>query len=148
MNAILDSASENGVNWIVFLLGIWLLKALLDKQYKSWREDQSRVHGFFEHAGELLDRFSNSILANQNTIMVMVKETSKASDDIILEAIRDMNTASNEATGAIILTLGIKENRTVEAIEGLIRALHEELAASRAAPPPVGGTGSQVRGTP
>ena len=134
---------QYGPNWLVLATMIWLLKRVLEKQYKSFCDDQRRVHNFFERAQESMDRFSETIIKNQSTILVTIKDTSRASNDIILDAVRTMNEDSTKATGGIILALGIKENHTVEAIERLLIALREDLATARAAPP-AGGTGSQV----
>ena len=91
-----------------------------------------------------LERFSKTILDNQATILQTIKSTGRESDEYMLTSIRKMATSSNEATGGILLALGHKEARTIEAIESLARAIRDDLAAMRS-PPPTGGTGSQVR---
>jgi hypothetical protein len=144
MNAILDSAAQNGVNWIVFLCGLWLLKVVLDKQYKSFRDDQERVHRFFERSANAIDRFAKEIANGQSVIMVRIEDANKSSADKILGAIGEMTSATiiyNAATG---VSLQARENRTVEAIERLLIALREDLATLRPAPPK-GDTGSAVR---
>ena len=147
MNAILDSASENGVNWIVLLSVVLIFKGVLERWYRSTRRDQAHVHGFYERQTEALERFSQTILTNQQLIMTAIKDTRRANDDIVINAIRDMGTSSNDSTGRILVALGHREEATIAAIEGLARAIRDDLAALRV-PPPVGGTGSQVRGTP
>jgi hypothetical protein len=144
MNAILASAEQNGINWIVFLCGLWLLKVVLDKQYKSFRDDQERVHRFFERSANAIDRFAKEIANGQSVIMVRIEDANKSSADKILGAIGEMTSANNAATGAIIFSLQARENRTVEAIERLLIALREDLATLRPAPPK-GDTGSAVR---
>jgi len=108
------------------------------------RADQDRMHAFCDRTADIVDRFSRTILENQTAIMALVKDTSSASDDKIINAIREMSTASNEATGRVLLALGKREENTILAIEALARAIRDDLAALRN-PPPAGGTGSQVR---
>ena len=141
---MITSLSQNWPNWLAMLCIVGLLKGVLEKQYRSWRSDQNRMHGVSERMADALERFSKTILANQATILEAVKDTRRANDDIVINAIREMGTASNDSTGRILLALGHREELTVLAIEGLVRAIRDDLAALRA-PPPVGGTGSQVR---
>jgi hypothetical protein len=142
------SVAQNWPNWVA-LLGIVLissraLKGVLEKWYAGMRADQNRMHTFCDNTVEILDRYSKTILENQNTILETVKDTRRANDDIIINAIREMSTASNDSTGRILLALGRREEQTVLAIEALARAIRDDLAALRN-PPPAGGTGSQVR---
>ena len=137
--------SQNWPNWVVMLSTVLLLKGVLERWYRSFRSDQDRVHGFFERQTDALERFSKTILANQATIQAAIKDTRRANDDIVIGAIREMGTASSDSTGRILLALGHREEATIAAIEGLARAIHDDLVAM-CAPPPVGGTGSQVRG--
>ena len=141
---MITSLSQNWPNWLALLCIVGLLKGVLEKQYRSWRADQTKTHGISERMADALERFSKTILDNQATILETVKKTGRDSDDFVLTAIREMSTKSNEATGGILLALGRKEAKTIEAIESLARAIRDDLAALRT-PPPAGGTGSQVR---
>ena len=145
---MMPSVSQNWPNWVA-LLSIILIagrtfKGVLEKWYRGMRADQDRMHGFCDRTVDILDRYSKTIVENQKAIMAMVKDTRRANDDIIIAAIREMATASNDSTGCILLALGRREEQTVLAIEALARAIRDDLAALRN-PPPVGGTGSQVR---
>lgn len=137
------AVENNWPNWLVLLSFVLLLKGVLEKQYRSWRTDQSRAFGVSERMAVAFERFGQTILANQALILASIKDARRADDDIVINAIRDMATASNESTGRILLALGRREELTVLAIEGLVRAIRDDLAALRV-PPPVGGTGSQV----
>ena len=141
---MMPAVSQNWPNWLALLCIVGLLKGVLEKQYRSWRADQTKAHGISERMADALERFSKTILDNQATILETVKKTGRDSDDFVLTAIREMSTKSNEATGGILLALGRKEAKTIEAIESLARAIRDDLAALRT-PPPAGGTGSQVR---
>ena len=141
---MITSLSQNWPNWLAMLCIVGLLKGVLEKQYRSWRSDQNRMHGVSERMADIIERFSKTILDNQATILETVKKTGRDSDDFVLTAIREMSTSSNEATGGILLALGRKEAKTIEAIESLARAIRDDLQALRV-PPPVGETGSQVR---
>jgi hypothetical protein len=146
---MMPSVSQNWPNWVA-LLSIILIagrtfKGVLEKWYRGMRADQDRMHAFCDRTADIVDRFSRTILENQTAIMALVKDTSSASDDKIINAIREMSTASNEATGRVLLALGKREENTILAIEALARAIRDDLAALRAPPPPAGGTGSQVR---
>ena len=79
-----------------------------------------------------------------NRILEAIKDTRRANDDIVINAIREMANASNDSTGAILMALGGREKEMIAAINGLARGIRDDLATLRA-PPPVGGTGSQVR---
>ena len=138
------SVAQNWPNWVVMLSTVLLLKGVLERWYRSSRSDQDRVHGFFERQTDALERFSKTILENQATIQAAIRDTRRANDDIVIGAIRDMGTSYNESTRAILLALGHREEATVLATESLARAIRDDLAAMRA-PPPVGGTGSQVK---
>ena len=145
---MMPSVSQNWPNWVA-LLSIILIagrtfKGVLEKWYRGMRADQDRMHAFCDRTANIVDRFSRTILENQTAIMALVKDTSSASDDKIINAIREMSTASNEATGRVLLALGKREENTILAIEALARAIRDDLAALRN-PPPAGGTGSQVR---
>ena len=145
---MIASASHNWPNWLallsIILLGSQATKSVLERWYRSMRVDQERTHALSERMVEALDRFSQTILQNQATILETIRSTGRTSNDYMLNAIREMSTNSNEATGGILLALGRKEARTIEAIENLARAIRDDLAALRS-PPPVGGVGSQVR---
>ena len=141
---MMPAVSQNWPNWLALLCIVALLKGTLERQYRQWRGDITRAHGISERMADALERFSQTILANQATILEAIKNTRRANDDIVINAIREMGTASNESTGRILLALGHREEMTVLAIEGLARAIRDDLAVLRA-PPPAGGTGSQVR---
>ena len=138
------SASQNWPNWVFLVSIVLLFKGTLERWYRKMRADQDRMHAFCDRTADIVDRFSRTILENQTAIMALVKDTSSASDDKIINAIREMSTASNEATGRVLLALGKREENTILAIEALARAIRDDLAALRN-PPPAGGTGSQVR---
>ncbi len=141
---MMPAVSQKWPNWLALLCIVALLKGTLERQYRQWRGDITRAHGISERMADALERFSQTILANQATILETIKNTRRANDDIVINAIREMGTASNESTGRILLALGHREKLTVLAIEGLVRAIRDDLAALRS-PPPAGGTGSQVR---
>lgn len=141
---MMTSVSQNWPNWLVLLSTVLILKGVLERWYRSFRHDQERVHDFFERQTNALERFSQTILNNQAAIMKAVGDTRRANDDIVITAIREMGTSSNDSTGRILLALGKREENTILAIEGLARAIRDDLAALRN-PPPSGGTGSQVR---
>jgi hypothetical protein len=138
------AVENNWPNWLVLLSFVLLLKGVLEKQYRSGRHDQSRAFGVSERMAVALERFGQTILANQEIILASIKDSRRADDDIIINAIRDMATASNKSTGSILLAIGRREELTVMAIEGLVRAIRDDLAALRM-PPPVGDTRSQVK---
>ena len=135
---------QHGPYWLALVAFVFVVKWILGRQYCSWRDDQKRGFEFFSHAQEALDLFSNTIIKNQSTIMVTIRDSSKESVDLITDAVRTINSDANAATAGIILALGIKENHTVQAIERLLIALREDLATARAMPPACG-VGSQVR---
>jgi hypothetical protein len=145
---MMASVSQNWPNWVallsIVLLSSRVTKGVLERWYRGLRSDQDRAHGVLERMADTLERYSKTILDNQVTILATINSTSKSSNDYMLTAIREMATNSNEATGGILLALGRKEAKTVEAIESLARAIRDDLAALRS-PPPVGGTGSQVK---
>jgi len=140
----MSSVSQNWPNWVVLLSTVLLFKGILERWYRGMRKDQDRVHGFFERQTDALERFSQTILTNQALIMETIKDTRRANDDIVIHAIRDMGTSSNDSTGRILLKLGEREEKTILAIEDLARSIRDDLATLRA-PPPIGGTGSQVK---
>ena len=131
-------------NWVFIVSSILMMKGILERWYRGMRVDQDRAHGVSERMADIIERFSKTILDNQATILETVKKTGRDSDDFVLTAIREMSTSSNEATGGILLALGRKEAKTIEAIESLARAIRDDLQALRNQPP-IGGTGSQVR---
>jgi hypothetical protein len=141
---MMSSVSQNWPNWVVLLSTVLILKGVLERWYRNFRSDQAHVHGFFERQTDALERFSQTILTNQATILSAIKDTRRANDDIVISAIRDMGNASNESTGAVLFALGQREERTIGAIECLARAIRDDLAALRT-PPPAGGPGSQVK---
>ena len=141
---MMSSVSQNWPNWVALLSIVFVLKGVLERQYRSWRSDINRAHGISERMADALERFSQNILTNQVTILQAIKDTRRANDDIVINAIRDMGTSSSDSTGRILLALGHREEATIAAIEGLARAIRDDLAVLRA-PPPAGGTGSQVR---
>lgn len=139
--------SQNWPNWLALLSIVLIFKGVLERWHRGMRGDQNRMHSFCDRTAELLDRFSQTILTNQAAIKESIKDTRRANDDIVIRAIRDMGTASNESTGRILLALGRREAATIAAIESLARAIRDDLAAIRTPPPP-GGTGSQVKDAP
>jgi len=143
------AVEQNWPNWLFIVSSILLMKGILERWYRGQRADQKHVHSFFEKTSDALATFGKTIVENQKLILATVKDTRRANDDIVINAIREMGNASNTSTGNILIALGRREQRTVEAIETLARAIRDDLAALRS-PPPVGGTGSQVRdgGTP
>ena len=141
---MMTSVSQNWLNWVVLLSTFLLFKGILERWYRGMRKDQDRVHGFFERQTDALERFSQTILTNQATILEAIKDTRRANDDIVINAIREMGTSSNDSTGRILLKLGDREEKTILAIEALARAIRDDLATLRA-PPPISGTGSAVR---
>ena len=141
---MIPSVSQNWPNWLALLSIVLIFKGVLERWYRGMRGDQNRMHGFCERTAELLDRFSQTILTNQATILASIANARRSGDDVVVNAIRDMGTTSNEATGRILLALGRREEATILAIEGLARAIRDDLAAIRM-PPPIGGTGSQVK---
>jgi hypothetical protein len=141
---VITTVSQNWPNWLALLSIVLIFKGVLERWYRGMRGDQNRTHSFCEHTAELLDRFSQTILTNQSLILASIKDTRRANDDIVIGAIRDMATSSNESTGSILLALGHREEATIAAIEALARAIRDDLASMRTPPPP-GGTGSQVK---
>ena len=141
---MMSSVSQNWPNWVFLVSIVLLFKGTLERWYRKMRSDQDRVHSFCDRTADIVDRFSRTILDNQKTIMALVKDTSNASDDKIVNAIREMSTASNESTGRVILELGERDKRMVAAIQALARAIRDDLTVLRN-PPPAGDTGSQVR---
>lgn len=141
---MMASVSQNWPNWLAQLSIVFLFKGVLERWYRSMRSDQNRAHDALQSMADSLERFSKTILENQNTILASIKDTRRANDDIVINAIREMGTSSSNSTGRILLALGHREEMTVLAIEGLARAIRDDLQALRS-PPPVGGTGSQVR---
>ena len=131
-------------NWAAMLTIVLLLLRGMGRQYRTFRDDQTWSRDYATRALEALDKFSNTIIQNQAIILKTIQDTAKKSDDKIIGAVYNMSGSSNEATGALILALAGKENRTVEAIERLLIGLREDLAQVRATPP-VGSTGSQVK---
>ena len=142
------AVTQNWPNWLallsIILLGSQATKSVLEKWYRGMRSDQNRAHAVAERMADTLERFSKTILQNQAIILASIKDTRRANDDIVINAIREMGTSSSDSTGRILLALGHREEMTVMAIEGLARAIRDDLQALRS-PPPVGGTGSQVR---
>ena len=141
---MMASVSQNWPNWLAQLSIVFLFKGVLERWYRGMRSDQNRAHDALQSMADSLERFSKTILENQNTILASIKDTRRANDDIVINAIREMGTSSSNSTGRILLALGHREEMTVLAIEGLARAIRDDLQALRS-PPPVGGTGSQVR---
>ena len=135
---------QNWPNWVFLVSIVLLFKGTLERWYRRMRADQNRMHGFCDNTVEILDRYSKTILENQKTIMHMVAGTRRDNDDIIIAAIREMSTASNDSTGRVILELGERDKHMVAAIEALARAIRDDLTVLRN-PPPAGDTGSQVR---
>ena len=138
------AVEQHWPNWVFIVSSILLMKGILERWYRGMRVDQDRAHGISERMVDVLEQFRTTILANQNLIREEVRDTRRGNDDVIITAIREMGTASNDSTGRILLALGRKEAKTIEAIEGLARAILDDLQALRV-PPPAGGTGSQVR---
>ena len=131
-------------NWAAMLTIVLLLLRGMGRQYRTFRDDQTWSRDYATRAIEALDKFSATIIQNQALIMAEIKDTRRANDDIVINAIREMGTSSSDSTGRILLALGHREELTVMAIEGLARAIRDDLAALRAPPPP-GGVGSQVK---
>ena len=141
---MITSLSQNWPNWLAMLCIVGLLRGTLERQYRQWRGDITRAHGISERMADALERFSQTILTNQTRILEAIKDTRRANDDIVINAIREMANASNDSTGAILMALGGREKEMIAAINGLACGIRDDLATLRA-PPPVGGTGSQVR---
>jgi len=139
VNAILITG-----NVVIFLLLGVLIRWALDRQYRSFRDDQERMHRFFERSVDAMDVFGKEITKGQTAILIRVEDANKSSVDKILGAIGEMTSANNASTGALIVSLQVRENRTVDAIERLLISLREDLPTLRPPPPP-GGTGSAVR---
>ena len=136
--------AHDGPNWVAMLTIVLLLLRGMGRQYKTFRDNQNWSRDYATRALEALDKFSNTIIQNQAIILRTIQDTPHASDDKVINAICEMSGSSNEAAAALILALGARENRTVEAIESLLVGLREDLAQLRV-PPPVGSTGSQVK---
>ena len=130
-------------NWAAMLTIVLLLLRGMGRQYRTFRDDQTWSRDYATRAIEALDKCT-TIIQNQALIMAEIKDTRRANDDIVINAIREMGTSSSDSTGRILLALGHREELTVMAIEGLARAIRDDLAALRAPPPP-GGVGSQVK---
>ena len=130
-------------NWAAMLTIVLLLLRGMGRQYRTFRDDQTWSRDYATRALEALDKCA-TIIQNQALIMAEIKDTRRANDDIVINAIREMGTSSSDSTGHILLALGHREELTVMAIEGLARAIRDDLAALRAPPPP-GGVGSQVK---
>lgn len=135
---------QHGPYWIALVVFVFVVKMVLEKQYSSFRRDHTAIVKFADDAVATLRDLVRQCGECQRGVILTIKSAVGARDDKILDAVRTMNDDTNKATGGIILALGIKENRTVEAIERLLIALREDLVAARAQPP-VGGTGSQVK---
>ena len=135
---------HDGPNWAAMLVIVLLLLRGMGKQFRTFLDVQSWSRDYATKALEALDKFSATIIQNQALIMAEIKDTRRANDDIVINAIREMGTSSSDSTGRILLALGHREELTVMAIEGLARAIRDDLAALRAPPPP-GGVGSQVK---
>ena len=135
---------HDGPNWAAMLVIVLLLLRGMGKQFRTFLDVQSWSRDYATKALEALDKFSATIIQNQALIMAEIKDTRRANDDIVINAIREMGTSSSDSTGRILLALGHREELTVMAIEGLARAIRDDLAALRT-PPPAGGVGSQVK---
>ena len=135
---------HDGPNWLAMLTIVLLLIRGMGRQYRTFRNDQTWSRSYAASALDALNRFSKTIIQNQALILRTIQETSKTSDDRVINAICEQSGSSNEAAASLIMALGSRENRTVEAIERLLIGLREDLAQVRATPP-VGGIGSQVR---
>jgi hypothetical protein len=147
---MISAVSQNWPNWVallsIILLGSRATKSVLERWYRSMRTDQERAHVVAERMVDVVERFSKTIPENQTIILETVKSTGRTGNEYMLNAIREMSTASNESTGRVLLALGRREEQTVLAIEALARAIRDDLATLRT-PPPIGDVGSQVRGS-
>ena len=136
--------AHDGPNWAAMLTIVLLLLRGMGRQYRTFRDNQNWSRDYATRALEALDKFSNTIIQNQAIILRTIQDTTHASDDKVINTICEMSGSSNKAAAALILALGARENRTVEAIESLLVGLREDLAQLRVTPP-VGSTGSRVK---
>ncbi|HJX54582.1 MAG TPA: hypothetical protein VJ801_17580 [Polyangia bacterium] len=140
---ILDSAARNAPNWAALIGIVWLLKLVLDRQYKSFRDDHRDTRVFTTAAIEALRDMRNACERCHSDIVVTVKRTMGDAADKILNSIQKEHAVTRAASGDIVAALGREEDRTIKAIkEALADYQHSR---SNTPPPPVLGVGSQVK---
>jgi hypothetical protein len=140
---ILDTAARNAPNWLVLAAIVWLLKVVLDKQYKSFRDDHRDTRVFTASAIEALRDMRNACERCHSDVVGTIKRTVGDATDTILEQIQAEHDRTRASSNDIVAALGREEDRTIKAIkEALADYQHSR---SNTPPPPVLGVGSQVK---
>ena len=125
-----------------------LLWRILEKQYATFREDHRDTRVFTAAAIEALRDIKNSCDRCHLATVATVKAEMGSMADKIVSSMRTEHQLTRSGTREIVEAIGREEDRTVEALVGVRQVvdLSYELLKQHK-PLPVGGTGSQVKGS-
>jgi hypothetical protein len=144
--ALLDSCKQHGPDWVALLIVVLLLKRILEKWYVHLREDRDDMRRFTDRAVEAMERIASGCQSCHEDLRKTVSRSTGDSEDKIVRTFREMFEPLTAVLKEILAALGREEDKTLVALEGVRNAvLFNTTLLQGASPPPVGGTGSQVR---
>lgn len=131
-----------------------LLKWILEKQYSTFRDDHRDTRAFTTKAIEALQDIRSACDRCHSDTVATVKLEMGHNADQIIDAVWSANervmASSDKSARDIVTAIGREEDRTIKAIEDVLRSVQRDNDLSRphpVTPPPILGVGSQVRDT-
>lgn len=126
---------------------VLLLKWILGKQYDAFRDDHKAMMAFISVATESMREIKNACDRCHADVISTVKLEMGGAVDKLLSNVRAEHEKTREGMHNVVDAIGREEDRTVGAIKEVLAAVQREgdLSREHHTPPPVLGTGSQVR---
>ena len=129
---------------------ILILKWVLEKQYASFRDDRADLQTFVNKAIEKLGQIHTECRDCHADNITRIREVAGQSDDKVITSIWNSNervvALMDKHNATTVAAVGREADRTISAVrQALLERENADLSREHPTPPPVLGTGSQVR---